>query len=84
MGNFKMLADVQLSFYEQETVLFYAQVYKDVLLTYSRLQTPIAVRVGICVPSSCSKDDIFKMLNPGDYQSYKIHMELKISQHAPG
>ncbi|KAG0411705.1 hypothetical protein HPB47_011154, partial [Ixodes persulcatus] len=39
-------------------------VYKDVLLTYTRLQTAIGVRVGICVPSSCSKDDIFKMLNP--------------------
>ncbi|XP_037269308.1 nose resistant to fluoxetine protein 6 isoform X2 [Rhipicephalus microplus] len=39
-------------------------VYKDVLLTYTRLQTSIAVRVGICVPSTCSKDDVFKMLNP--------------------
>ncbi|XP_077562216.1 nose resistant to fluoxetine protein 6-like isoform X2 [Haemaphysalis longicornis] len=39
-------------------------VYKDVLLTYTRLQTSIAVRVGICVPSTCSKEDVFKMLNP--------------------
>ncbi|EEC09129.1 hypothetical protein IscW_ISCW006886 [Ixodes scapularis] len=29
-------------------------VYKDVLLTYTRLQTAIGVRVGICVPSSCT------------------------------
>ncbi|XP_070384498.1 nose resistant to fluoxetine protein 6-like [Dermacentor albipictus] len=39
-------------------------VYKDALLTYTRLQTSIAVRVGICVPSTCSKEDVFKMLNP--------------------
>ncbi|XP_075541468.1 nose resistant to fluoxetine protein 6-like isoform X2 [Dermacentor variabilis] len=42
-------------------------VYKDVLLTYTRLQTSIAVRVGICVPSTCSKEDVFKMLNPDHY-----------------
>ncbi|XP_064457404.1 nose resistant to fluoxetine protein 6-like [Ornithodoros turicata] len=39
-------------------------VYKDVLLTYTRLHVPIGVRVGICVPSTCSNDDVFKMLNP--------------------
>lgn len=49
---------------EERSAAMPSEVYKDVLLTYTRLQTSIAVRVGICVPSTCSKEDVFKMLNP--------------------